>query len=406
MNKRIFITLGLLIGAVNWGTGLVRASQLPAPPVTKFDAVQERQWWRYGMQAALKLPTPEPMTPTTKVAYQAGFKAMCTWQAEQPAPINGWVQWLATLSDQHLATLMAKATVVPALNEQPDQGSLSASDASPQLKNAEERKLKDSVPINQPSPVVPMADYPNATINDVPALPVIEHPVTSATAPTMPLKASDQLPKLTAPLTKVQQRFIKRLQGPAQQIGRRYDLYPSVLLAQAVLESNWGTSDLATSYHNYFGIKGTYHGQGVQLPTLEHYQGHDMAIMDQFKHYPDLTSGLVDYAMVLDDPLYQQVHRRQAPTYQHATQALTGVYATDPNYHLKLNQLISSYHLDRFDRQSADKPIKNQVSANREKPTPTAKPVTNQTVKPGTWKWSMLGGIGSAGLWVVVKRFW
>ena len=36
---------------------------------------------------------------------------------------------------------------------------------------------------------------------------------------------------------------------------RKYDLYPSVILAQSALESGYGISELSSKYNNYFGIK-------------------------------------------------------------------------------------------------------------------------------------------------------
>ncbi|MDR2276666.1 MAG: peptidoglycan DD-metalloendopeptidase family protein, partial [Vagococcus sp.] len=45
------------------------------------------------------------------------------------------------------------------------------------------------------------------------------------------------------------------------------------------------------------------------------------------------------------------VSKKEASSYQEATKFLTGKYATDINYHNKLNGLIESYHLTLFDRE-------------------------------------------------------
>ncbi len=412
MIKRSFIMILVLISVLIAKTGTVLASQQPPTPANllAIERRQERQWWRYGMQAALKLPTPIPTTPAMKQAYQAGMKAMLTWQTEQPCPVGGWPAWLANLPDQRLAELMAQAELPIIITPQPSQPVTAAAgqpiqSARPVKHQIESPRLLTSAPLKNQIPVV---NRPMACGEVEAAEPVTEHLVnpTDNQSSVAPSNHKSTLPRLTAPLNKNQQRFINHLKGPAQQIGRRYDLYPSVLIAQAALESNWGASDLAAHYHNYFGIKGTYQGHGVQLPTLEHYQGHDVGIIDQFKHYPDLTSGLVDYAMVLDNPIYQRVHRRQSSTYQQATKALTGVYATDPDYDLKLNQLIDSYHLDRFDRSPAAKPIKNQLSTKEASAASKTAERASAAPNQGTWRWSILGGISSAGLWVLAKRFW
>lgn len=46
-------------------------------------------------------------------------------------------------------------------------------------------------------------------------------------------------------------------------------LLPSVAAAQAILESGWGNSTLATMYHNYFGVTGAYNNHYINMPTKE-----------------------------------------------------------------------------------------------------------------------------------------
>lgn len=48
----------------------------------------------------------------------------------------------------------------------------------------------------------------------------------------------------------VQARFINRIAPAAQQIGWEYDLYPSIIIAQAALESDWGCSTLGKAPNN------------------------------------------------------------------------------------------------------------------------------------------------------------
>ncbi|KRL95200.1 glycoside hydrolase family 73 protein [Limosilactobacillus equigenerosi] len=272
MIKRSLIIILVLISVLIAKPGTVLASQEPPTPANllAIERRQERQWWRYGMQAALKLPTPIPTTPAMKQAYQAGMKAMRTWQAEQPCPVGGWQAWLANLPDQRLAELMAQAELPIIIPPQPvttaaGQPIQSACLVKHQI---ESPHLLTSVPLQNQ---IPVANRPTDCGEVEAAEPVTEHLVNPTNhQPTVaPSNHKSTLPRLTAPLNKPQQRFINHLKGPAQQIGRRYDLYPSVLIAQAALESNWGASDLAAHYHNYFGIKGTYQGHGVQLPTLE-----------------------------------------------------------------------------------------------------------------------------------------
>ncbi len=51
--------------------------------------------------------------------------------------------------------------------------------------------------------------------------------------------------------------FIKQVAPEAQAMQNRYHVLASITIAQAILESDWGSSQLASQYHNLFGIKGT-----------------------------------------------------------------------------------------------------------------------------------------------------
>ena len=61
--------------------------------------------------------------------------------------------------------------------------------------------------------------------------------------------------------------FIRKIGEEARVIGQRHDLYASVMIAQAILESGSGNSALAAApNYNLFGIKGAYHGQVSAFP--------------------------------------------------------------------------------------------------------------------------------------------
>ncbi|MQS77294.1 hypothetical protein FHL06_13330, partial [Lactobacillus halodurans] len=73
----------------------------------------------------------------------------------------------------------------------------------------------------------------------------------------------------TGVTTAQQQAFLNQAVPMAQKAASQYGLYTSVMLAQAILESAWGTSTLATQGYNLFGIKGDYNGAYVTMPTSE-----------------------------------------------------------------------------------------------------------------------------------------
>ncbi|MHC5267845.1 glucosaminidase domain-containing protein [Enterococcus sp. LJL98] len=151
--------------------------------------------------------------------------------------------------------------------------------------------------------------------------------------------------------------FIASIGETARDLGLEYDLFASVLIAQAILESGAGTSGLATApYYNLFGIKGSLGNASVVLPTQEdNGQGELYQIQSAFRVYPDYQASLEDYVHLIrkgilgNESFYQGVWRSSAKNYLKATAELTGKYATDTFYYNKLNSIIATYQLTRFD---------------------------------------------------------
>lgn len=156
-------------------------------------------------------------------------------------------------------------------------------------------------------------------------------------------------------MTDTTSEFIDRIGRVSQDLATQYDLFPSVMIAQAILESKSGTSGLAVApYYNLFGIKGSYNGVSAVFETWEDDgAGNAYTIHDSFRQYPSWKVSLEDYAELLQAPLYEGAHRSVAGSYDVATAHLTGRYATDTNYANKLNNLIVAYNLTRFDSGSA-----------------------------------------------------
>lgn len=125
----------------------------------------------------------------------------------------------------------------------------------------------------------------------------------------------------------------------------------TISFIQTILESNSGQSKLSQApNYNFFGIKGDYKGQSVTMQTWEDDgNGNSYTIDAQFRSYGSLEESLQDYAQFLQKDLYVGVHKSRTASYQDATAALTGTYATDTSYGSKLNQLISEYDLTIYD---------------------------------------------------------
>ena len=153
------------------------------------------------------------------------------------------------------------------------------------------------------------------------------------------------------------QAFIETIAKSAQKLGLDYDVFASVMIAQAILESGSGTSTLAAApNYNLFGVKGSYEGASVNFSTQEDRGNGDMyTIQAAFRRYPSYAESLGDYVTLIrggiqgNEEYYQDVWRSQAKNYLRSASALTGKYATDTSYNRKISSLIAVYHLTQYD---------------------------------------------------------
>ncbi|RSU08544.1 hypothetical protein CBF30_04735 [Vagococcus entomophilus] len=172
--------------------------------------------------------------------------------------------------------------------------------------------------------------------------------------------------------------FIQKIGDEARQIAHDNDLYASVMIAQAILESGSGNSGLAaTPNFNLFGIKGEYKGTSVTMKTQEDDGSGKLYTIDSaFRKYPSYKESLEDYAQLLKKGLsgnsdfYHGVWKSQTTSYHEATKALTGKYATDTKYNEKLDQLIEVYHLTNYDQLKAGGNQESNSNSSSQKITP------------------------------------
>ena len=92
------------------------------------------------------------------------------------------------------------------------------------------------------------------------------------------------------------EKFIADIAGYVKKYAGLYGiLVYSPVIAQAVLESGWGESRLASQYHNYFGLKcGTrWTGRSVNMRTQEEYrEGTLTSIRDNFRVFDSMEEGV------------------------------------------------------------------------------------------------------------------
>ncbi len=149
--------------------------------------------------------------------------------------------------------------------------------------------------------------------------------------------------------TPSQQAFINEIAPGALAAQRQYGVPAAVTIAQAIDESGWGQSLLATQDNNLFGIKGTGPAGSVLRPTEEYENGQPVAVTAPFRVYSNVAQSIADHSLLLatGSSYKQAMADRRSP--DAFANDLTGVYATDPNYGPSLISIMRQYNLYRFD---------------------------------------------------------
>jgi flagellar protein FlgJ len=138
------------------------------------------------------------------------------------------------------------------------------------------------------------------------------------------------------------QRFIDQVMPHAQAAARELGVDPRAVIAQAALETGWGTAqpaDAGGASHNLFGIKAgaSWHGASVVSDTTEYSGGQRGSENARFRSYEDVAESVADYVRVLkDNPRYAAALNTGSDVRAFATALQKGGYATDPDYAEKL----------------------------------------------------------------------
>jgi Mannosyl-glycoprotein endo-beta-N-acetylglucosaminidase len=122
----------------------------------------------------------------------------------------------------------------------------------------------------------------------------------------------------------------------------------AVTLAQWVVESAWGAA-MPPDSNNPFGIKAVANQPAVDSETHEVVNGETITVVVKFRVFDSIGQAFDEHGRLLaTNPAYsnamQQVQNPDA-----FADALTGVYATDPDYGTKLKWVIQNYKLTAYD---------------------------------------------------------
>ena len=135
----------------------------------------------------------------------------------------------------------------------------------------------------------------------------------------------------------------------------------SPIIAQAIVESGWGKSSLASKYHNYFGLKcgGAWKGKSVNMATKEEYKvGTLTNIRDNFRVYDTMEDGVKGYFDFINTRRYANLKGVRSPE-EYVRRIKADGYATSSTYVDTLLKVIRDNNLTRFDI-DVEKPKKEE----------------------------------------------
>ena len=153
-------------------------------------------------------------------------------------------------------------------------------------------------------------------------------------------------------MTSEQKSFIESIASAAKKYAAQYGIKViSPIIAQAINESNWGKSSLASKYHNYFGLKcgSSWKGKSVNMNTKEEYTPGTLTnISANFRVYDSLEAGVKGYFDFISMSRYTNLKGITDPKKYIETIKADG-YATDSKYVATTYNFVTTYGLTAYD---------------------------------------------------------
>ena len=242
------------------------------------------------------------------------------------------------------------ATSSPASPSSGTSNPASSSPATPKSTGRARAKASGQ-PKSEPSAAIPGLPIPHAS---APSSSKAKSPSSAAAGSSSYARHQTSASSATAaPGSAAQRAFINQIAPGAIAAQQTYGVPAAVTIAQAIDESGWGQSALASEDHNLFGIKGTGPAGSVALPTQEVYDGQTVNITADFRVYHDVAQSIDDHGKLLAESGSYSAAMASKQSPNSFANALTGVYATDPGYGSQLIDLMRKYNLYRYDASAA-----------------------------------------------------
>lgn len=156
-----------------------------------------------------------------------------------------------------------------------------------------------------------------------------------------------------------QEEFINQIAPIIQKYAILYGYkVASPIIAQAVLESRHGESELGKAYFNYFGMKcgKNWKGKSVNMKTKEEYKpGVLSSIRDNFRVYDSMEDGVKGYFDFISAPRYSNLKSAITPQ-QYLERIKADGYATSSKYVENNMNMVRTYGLEKYDTMVAPAP--------------------------------------------------
>ena len=150
-------------------------------------------------------------------------------------------------------------------------------------------------------------------------------------------------------------KYIEQYAPLAVNEQKEHGIPASITLAQGLLESGAGNSELARNSNNHFGIKCGGDWRGAKVYHDDDRRG------ECFRKYKKVSESYHDHSLFLKRTRYQSLFSLKPTDYKGWAHGLKKAgYATDPKYAYKLIDIIEKYNLDRFDKGESRKSWKKK----------------------------------------------
>jgi flagellum-specific peptidoglycan hydrolase FlgJ len=148
-----------------------------------------------------------------------------------------------------------------------------------------------------------------------------------------------------------QAQFISKHKDEVIRATQGTGLFPSVKMAQMIIESGWGDSATVKYANNYFGIKAdaSWKGDKVQLNTPR-----DAQKKSYFRKYASALDSIKDHSsFLIGNKRYENAGVFQARTPEEQIDAIAKAgYAEAKNYAATIKSIINSNNLKKLDEEA------------------------------------------------------